>query len=90
MTFSTHTRIQALIEETNDAFTTCYGHMNADYAEFATLALSDFKSVLSQPSLTGSELKRMLRHSMTECRGQDPRNWAALMAQHIARALNQN
>ena len=90
MTLNVHTRIQTLIEETNDAFTTCYGHMNGDYAEFATLALSDFKSVLAQPTLTGSELKRMLRRGMSECRGQDPRNWAALMAQHIARALNQN
>jgi hypothetical protein len=89
MTFNIHQKIQVLIEETNDAFS-YYDHMNSDYAEFATLALSDFKNVLSKPSLTGSELKEMLRRSMTACRDQDPGSWSSLMAQHIARAMNQN
>lgn len=89
MTLSIHNKIKVLIEETTDAFS-CYDHMNSDYAEFATLALSDFKSALALPALTGSELKEMLRRSMIACRGQEPGNWAALMAQHMAQAMNQN
>lgn len=87
MALSIHNRIRVLIEETNDAFS-CYDSVNGDYAEFATLALSDFKSILSDPALTSAELKVLIRKSMIKCRGQDPESWATLMAKYVSRAAN--
>jgi len=93
MTLNVHSRIQTLIEETNDAFFS-YGQMNTDYAEFATLALSDFKAILSQPSMTSSELKQLLRAGLlragsVHCREEEPQKWASFIANHIAKAVNQ-
>ncbi len=87
MALSIHHRIRVLIEETNDAFSCC-GNMNSDYAEFATLALYDFKNILSDPSLTSAQLKLLIRKSMSKCKGQDPESWASLMAKYVSRAAN--
>jgi len=56
-----HYRIKNLLEETHDVFEDCAGGVNADYAAFASLSLSDFKSLLDNPELTGKELRRILR-----------------------------
>ena len=90
MNVSVHQRIRTLIEETNDAFCESEGAINADYAEFATLALSDFKSVLSAPKLTKHELMDLLRTAMQKHKDKDPLNWAAFMAYHIASTANKN
>lgn len=87
MDTSIHQRIRVLLEETNDAFSCC-GNVNGDFADFATLALSDFKSVLSDPALTSRELKVLIRKSMTRCRDEDPQSWSMLMAQYVAKAAN--
>ena len=87
MNLPIHNRIRTLIEETNDAFYAC-GSINADYAEFASLALADFKTALSDQSLTRSQLRKMLRGGMVACKDKDPDNWAVFMAQHMAQAAN--
>ncbi|MGB4056477.1 MAG: hypothetical protein WBK77_00120 [Alphaproteobacteria bacterium] len=87
MSLSVHQRIRILIEQTNDAFT-CYDTVNADFAEFATLALSDFKEALENPHLTRSQLTRMLRRGMTKHRDKTPGSWSAFMAAHVAKAAN--
>lgn len=87
MSLSVHQRIRILIEQTNDAFS-CYDAVNADYAEFATLALSDFKEALRNPNLTRGQLTRMLRRGMMKHSDKDPGSWAAFMAAHVARAAN--
>lgn len=89
MNVSVHHRIKILIEETNDAFSTS-GAMNADYAEFATLALSEFKHVLRNPKLTRAQLTHMLRTGMTKHRAvANPEScWATFMANYIARTAN--
>lgn len=87
MSLSVHQRIRILIEQTNDAFA-CYDAVNADFAEFATLALSDFKEALRNPNLTRGQLTQMLRRGMMKHQDKDPGSWAAFMAAHIARAAN--
>ena len=67
---SIYSRIKILIEDTNDAFS-AYGSLNTDYAEFATLSLADFKSILNKPDMTKDELvankaRRVIRHQAAE------------------------
>ncbi len=89
MSTSIHSRIKVLIEDTNEAFSYC-GSVNADYAEFATLALSDFRKILKAPDLTGRELRRMLRKAMNKHKDKTSSSWSAFMAQHVASATNGN
>lgn len=87
MSLSVHQKIRILIEQTNDCFK-CYDAVNADFAEFATLALSDFKEALEDPGLTRGQLTRMLRRGMIKHSDKGPGSWSAFMAAHIARAAN--
>lgn len=87
MSLSVHQRIRILIEQTNDAFT-CYDAVNADFAEFATLALSDFKDALKNPNLTRGQLTQMLRCGMIKHQDKTPNTWAAFMAAHVAKVSN--
>ena len=85
-----HNRIKVLIEETNDAFSS-EGAVNADYAEYATLALGEFKHVLSNPGLTRRQLMNILRAGMTRHRQTTPGScWSTFMAQYVARTANRN
>lgn len=87
---SIYSRVQALIEETNEAFAQCRGSINADYAEFASMALSDFKKALQDPNLTSAQLKVILRRAMLKNRDSDPVTWPELMALHVACRANEN
>ena len=81
--------IKSLIEETNDAYSICRGAVNADYAEFATMSISDFKRALQDPRLTRAQLTKMLRTGATEHKAEDPEScWATFMAHYIARSAN--
>lgn len=81
-------RVQTLIEETNDAFLSYDGSVNTDYAGFAGMAISEFKTALKSPDLTRRELVGMLRKSMAQARSDDPMRWSALMAQQLKKAAN--
>lgn len=87
MTISVHQRIQTLIEETNDAFSSC-GSVNADYADFASMALADFKTILQDPQLTSWQLKQLIRKAMAANTESDPRSWASFVAHYIAQTAN--
>jgi hypothetical protein len=93
MSTSVHHRVKLLLEETNDVFSFC-GSVNADYAEFASLALSEFKNALHKPELTRPELLRMIRTGTTrhkEISVDDPQCcWATFVARHIALTSNVN
>ena len=91
MSTSIHQRIKMLIEETSDAFSSC-GSINADYAEFASLALSEFKHVLRNPRLTKRQLTQMLRTGMYQhkMRKDTKGCWATFMAKHVAKTANKN
>jgi len=88
MAHSIYGRVQALIEETNDAFQSCDGCVNTDYAGFASMAISEFKTALQTPDLRRRDLVRMLRKSMSQVRADDPMRWSALMAQQLKKAAN--
>ena len=87
MNISVHQRIRILIEETNDAFT-AYDTVNADFAEFAVLAITEFKNVLGNPHLTQEQLMTILRGGMHKHQDKDPNSWSVFMAQHVAKAAN--
>ena len=91
MNASVYNRIKSLIEETNGAFTEYRGSINADYAEFATMSLPDFKTALEDPRLSADGLIEILRTGATEHRSEDPEScWATFMAHYIARTANRN
>lgn len=87
MNVSVHQRIRVLLEETSDAFAS-YDTVNADFADFAVLAFSEFKSVLGNPDLTREELIRILRKGLNKHQDKDSASWAVFMAHHIAKAAN--
>jgi hypothetical protein len=83
-----HHRVKMLLEETSDAFSSC-GSVNSDYAEFATMALSEFKHALRKPSLTSKQLRMMLRNGTMKHRALKPESsWAAFLADHIENSAN--
>ncbi len=90
MTQNIHTRIKHLLEETSDAFASS-GTINMDYAGFAAMALSDFKSLLDNPDLTDMELRRMIRKGEKKRRVKDPEGcWSSFIARYVAKNANQN
>ncbi len=91
MTQNVHRRIKNLLEETNDAFESCAGGMNSDYASFVSMRLSEFKSLLSNPDLTDRELRQMIRKGQQKSRAKDPEGcWASFIANYMANNANQN
>lgn len=82
-----------IIEETSAAYHAYSKHdyTNADYADFASMALSQFKSALRDPSLTRERLEKILRKGMKKHRIMDPSaNWSGFMASYVTRATNMN
>ena len=91
MTHNINERIKTLIQETNEAFESCAGCMNIDYAAFASLRLSEFKELLDKPEMTGNELRRILREGGQSQKTKDPEGcWATFVANHISQSSNQN
>jgi len=90
MTQHMPSRVEALIHETNEAFLSCSGSMNTDYAEFAGMALPQFKRELRDPSLTRARLIAMLRRGMAKSHCDDKARWSALMARQLNKACNGN
>lgn len=91
MTENIHHRIKHLIEETNDAFESCAGCMNIDYAAFASMRLPEFKELLNKPDMTGNELRRILREGRRSHKTTNPDGcWATFIAHHISKSTNQN
>ncbi len=90
MTNFSQQQIKDLIEKTNDAFRNC-DSVNMDYAEFASLALSDFKEILKNPYLTGRDLRRIIRKGHNNHKATDQQeSWASFVAGFIAQSSNEN
>lgn len=90
MSQTVHLRMKHLIEGTHEAFES-YGSVNADFAEFAAMALSEFKSALDKPDLTGRELRQAIRKAQSTHREVDPQAcWATFMAQYVSSNVNAN
>ena len=81
-------RVEALINETNDAFLSCSGSMNTDYAEFAGMALSRFRHELRDPNLTRRQLVAILRRGLAQCNSKG--RWSDLMAMQLKQSANMN
>lgn len=91
MSKSINHNIQHLIEETSDAFTR-YDNMNTDYAAFASMALSEFKTVLKAPDLTAQQLRKILRNGGQKHRAltSNDGSWSSFMAQYVVKNANTN
>jgi len=87
----TQRQIKQLIQQTNTVFENS-GGVNTDYADFAaTIALSDFRSLLGNPDITDRQLKSLMRTATKRyCKEQTPVSWSAFMAQYINRKANTN
>lgn len=85
-------KVKSVLEETNAAYDICsYAHLNADYAEFASMSLIEFKDALRNPDLTARQLRRALRDGDSEHRQVSPKScWATFMASYVSKAVNRN
>ncbi|MEM7650513.1 MAG: hypothetical protein AAF204_00325 [Pseudomonadota bacterium] len=87
----TYSRLKYLLEETNDAFESCAGCVNSDYAAFLSMRLSELKNILKNPSLTGKQLRRVVRSGSKRFgKRDDEGQWAAFMAYYVERNANEN
>ncbi len=85
--------LHTVIDEMSHAYKSIsdYDYMNADYAEFAIMALARFRKILGNPSLTEEELrftirKLIARHKQDGARGC----WKGFVASHMVSASNSN
>ena len=67
-------------------------YMNADYADFAIMALSRFRKVLGNPALSAEELTTMLRKNIALHKKKKGKKecWKGFVADKMARASNVN
>ncbi|MCB1680312.1 MAG: hypothetical protein H6858_06970 [Rhodospirillales bacterium] len=90
---SIHREVLHIIEETSAAYHSFSRHdyTNSDYADFAAMALSQFKNALRDPALTREQLEKILRKGMKKHRSMDPdSSWSIFMASYVTRASNGN
>ena len=65
--------------------------MNADYADFASIAIGEFRDALRDPELTREDLKYMLRRGMNKHRNRNSQvSWTKYVASYMARSSNAN
>lgn len=99
MDHSVHSAVVTVLEETGSAYRSFsdFNSANTDFAEFAGMALAQFKTALRRPELTREDLQSMLRRGMVSHRtgagietgegGQ--RGWATFMASYVTQAANE-
>ena len=78
--------IKSLIEDSTHAYNLYIqsGHMNTDYADFASLMLGDFRSLLQRPEMTQRQLRRMMRRGWQTHRKSAPEScWPTFMAHYL-------
>lgn len=83
--------VKLVIEETRTAFTTFLDreYANADFADFAAMALGQFKDALRRPELTRGDLEALLRSGMKRHRGRAAEtDWTTFMASYVTTAAN--
>lgn len=87
-----HVALRSVIEETGDAYRhfSDYHTANTDFAEFAGMAISQFKTALGNPDLTREDLQLMLRRGMLTHRtsGGSEQGWSAFMTKYVTGAVN--
>jgi hypothetical protein len=90
MSLSVYDHIRKLIEDTNAAYDgMCSSGLNADFAEFAALALSDFRAVLGNDALSEAELIMLLREGRARHKSITPNtSWSGFLATYIGHRAN--
>lgn len=86
--------VRNVIEEIDAAYQefSNYNYMNADYADFANMAISQFRDAMRTPELTREELKDLIRKGMIKhrMRNHEDDNWTKSVASYMAKASNAN
>ncbi len=85
--------VRQVVEELDDAYNEFSNreYMNGDYADFASMAVGQFRDALRNPELTREELKYMFRSGIREHKTQDTdTRWTKFIATHIAQSSNTN
>lgn len=80
--------LRHVIEETSWAYRAFLRHeyMNSDYADFAGMALEEFKGALQAPDLTREDLEMFLRKGMKKHRRSAPDScWTTFMSRYVER-----
>ncbi|MGB0719413.1 MAG: hypothetical protein ACPGRX_03015 [Bdellovibrionales bacterium] len=86
----TYTRIKNLIEDTNHLFENS-GGVNTDYADFATIALAEFRQLLNDLNMTDRQLKQIIRKGNVSHKSGNPDMcWASFMADYMTQNANAN
>ena len=86
----TERKIEYLISQTNDVFES-YGSVNTDFADFATMALAEFKELLGMPDLTDRELKQLIRRAAKRHRAESSDDcWKTFTAHYMSNKANTN
>ncbi len=82
-----------VIDEMNTAYNavSSYDYINADYADYAVMALGRFRTILNNPLLTTDELQSMLRNAMSEHKMNGAQGcWKGFVANQMANSSNSN
>lgn len=83
-------QIKNLIEQTNGMFMNC-GGVNTDFADFATIALADFRTLLNEPDMTDRELKQLIRRAAARHKAAKSKDcWKSFTARYMSRKANNN
>lgn len=83
----------SVIDEMNSAYEEVSSHecLNADYAEYAGLAIERFRKILGNPALEEKELEIMLRQGITQCKAEGTEEyWKECVVARIEISSNQN
>lgn len=86
-------RVCYVVKEIDDAYRTFSDHdnMNADYAEFAGMAINQFRDALSNPALSREDFKSIFRDGLKKHRAEARNSdWAKFLASHITLKANEN
>ncbi len=86
--------VRHVIEELDAAYNGSveYNGMNADYANFAGMALGQFRSAMRDPDLTREKLELLLRKGIKKHRAKHHENgsWTRFVASYVAKSSNAN
>lgn len=90
--------IKEVIEEMDVAYNELSNHsqINADYPDFARMAVGQFRTALGNPDLTREALEKMLRDGLSKYKSVCPNpeycaiepSWTNFVASHMAKASN--
>ncbi len=92
--------VKDVIEEIDTAYHEFSNHhnMNADYPDFARMAVGQFRTALRDPSLTREDLEGLLRQGMSKYKSICPDSnycaiepsWTNFVASYMAKTANIN